>query len=64
MEERTKPNPGSEEAIRAGCRCPVLDNNRGKGIGISSDGETLFWMSGDCPIHGSVGSVGDEVKAS
>lgn len=53
--EMTKPNPGSEEAIKAGCTCPVMDNNRGKGIPIpGKDGkiETAFWMSGDCPIHG------------
>lgn len=25
------PNPGSDEAIAAGCRCPVLDNAHGRG---------------------------------
>jgi len=26
-----KPNPGSPEAIKKGCTCPVLDNGHGKG---------------------------------
>lgn len=43
-----KPNPGSDEAIKMGCKCPVLDNVRGQGIG---DG--LFWINQKCPIHGS-----------
>lgn len=50
-----KPNPGSEEAIKAGCLCPVMDNNNGKGLPIpDKDGtvRTAFWMSGDCPLHG------------
>lgn len=25
-----KPNPGSDEARAAGCKCAVLDNNHGK----------------------------------
>lgn len=41
-------NPGSDEAIEAGCTCPVLDNAHGEGRG---DG--TFWISGDCPIHGT-----------
>jgi hypothetical protein len=41
-----KPNPGSDEAIALGCKCPVIDNGHGKGRG---DG--LFWFNGDCPIH-------------
>jgi len=41
-------NPGSDEAIEAGCRCPVLDNCHGKG---SSWGNNMFWFSSDCPLH-------------
>jgi hypothetical protein len=50
----TKPNPGTKEAIEAGCICPVLDNNYGKGIPIKTkDGtiQTGYWMDGACPIH-------------
>lgn len=41
--------PGSEEAIEAGCECPVIDNEHGKGVG---DG--LYWMNGGCPLHGAL----------
>ena len=44
-------NPGSKEAIKAGCKCPVIDNNHGKGTGTGSDGRPLFWYSSDCQIH-------------
>ena len=44
------PLPGSSEAIKAGCTCPVLDNHHGRGFML--DGETCFWYSGDCPLHG------------
>lgn len=26
-----QPNPGSEEAKKLGCICPIFDNSRGKG---------------------------------
>ena len=42
--------PGSVEAVDIGCTCPVLDNHYGKGFGDPP----LFWISGDCPIHGLV----------
>lgn len=44
--------PGSPDAVKAGCRCPVLDNNRGRGAYRDADGVSQFWMSGDCPLHG------------
>ena len=47
--------PGSNEAIAAGCTCPVLDNAHGKGyLGGVKDretGETLFVYNCGCPIH-------------
>ena len=43
------PNPGSYEAIKHGCLCPVLDN--GYGVGIDGKGK-MFWIDVDCPIHG------------
>lgn len=44
-----KPNPGTQEAIDAGCKCPVIDNHYGEGAW--GDGKD-FWYSGDCEIHG------------
>lgn len=41
--------PGSPEAVKAGCICPVLDNCGGKGINGAGE---LYWMRSDCPIHG------------
>lgn len=43
--------PGSDKAIKAGCRCPVMDNHHGRGFRTDDKGEPLFWISGDCPIH-------------
>lgn len=50
-----KPFPGSDEAVKAGCKCPVMDNCRGLGIPITTqEGElqVAYWINGDCPIHG------------
>lgn len=46
-----KQNPGSKEAVLLGCTCPVMDNNYGRGFEIQ--GETCFYFSLDCPIHGT-----------
>lgn len=48
-------NPGSDEAIKLGCTCPVLDNAHGKGITEGYGGtpeKPVFWFSADCPVHG------------
>lgn len=43
-------NPGSDEAIKRGCKCPVMDNARGRGyMGM----EGVYVMNESCPIHGS-----------
>ena len=42
------PNPGSPEAVEAGCLCPVLDNHYGKG---SDKSNTKFWYNSSCPLH-------------
>ena len=38
----SKANPGSPEAKRDGCSCPVIDNHHGKGLG--GDGEKYGWV--------------------
>lgn len=47
-EEENTPPPGSQEAIKLGCRCPVLDNGRGKGyLGI----EGMYIYNSSCEVH-------------
>ena len=48
-----KPNPGSDEAIKQGCICAVLDNRHGKGAYNFEDG--VFWITEGCPIHAPIG---------
>lgn len=46
--------PGSKEALEQGCTCAVMDNGYGSGfMGGMKDrnGETLYVISGDCPLH-------------
>ena len=43
-----KPNPGSDEAIKLGCKCPVMDNNHGKRAPYPPDG---WWILPGCPVH-------------
>ena len=50
MKKKAIPSPGSKEAIKVGCICPVLDNAGGKGIGNG-----LFWIDKKCPVHGGIG---------
>jgi len=45
------PNPGSDNAVDAGCKCPVLDNGRGKGAFGFGGGSGSFWINGDCKLH-------------
>lgn len=51
-QDKFPPNPGSDEAIAAGCRCPILDNGRGRGYGILN-GVPQFVFNMDCPLHGA-----------
>lgn len=49
-------SPGSDEAVAHGCRCPVIDNARGRGwMGGMKDkqGRTIFIYSAKCPLHGN-----------
>lgn len=50
-----KPNPGSDEAVKRGCTCPVMDNAHGKGVTIG--GKAYFWRSEYCPLHVSAGET-------
>lgn len=43
-----KPNPGSDEALGKGCKCPVLDNNHG----TFAPHEHAWWINPDCLLHG------------
>jgi len=45
----SSPSPGSDEAIEAGCKCPVLDNEHGQGY---KGQKGIFVMVADCPLHG------------
>jgi len=51
--EKKIPNPGSDEAIKLGCKCSVLDNHHGEGFPYSKNGEPCFWINGGCPLHSS-----------
>lgn len=45
------PDPGSAEAVKQGCKCPVIDNHRGRGfMGIPG----RFVIMGNCPLHASM----------
>lgn len=49
-------NPGSPEAFEAGCTCPRMDNAHGRGWmggAKDEDGETIYVISEDCPMHGN-----------
>ncbi len=46
------PNPGSDEALDLGCRCPVLDNHHGRGLVLGAK-EVVWWQAKGCPLHGN-----------
>ena len=55
VSEKEKPNPGSLEARKAGCKCPVLDNEYGRGSGrTGTAGQPQFWINQECLLHGKV----------
>ena len=49
-EDSDTPKPGSYKAVKLGCTCPVLDNGHGHGRMV--DGETQYWITEGCPLHG------------
>lgn len=53
-------NPGSSEAIYAGCRCPIVDNNHGeRPVWPATETQPEGWyIALDCPIHGRANDDG------
>lgn len=49
--DETAANPGSDEAQRAGCKCPVMDNHHGQGMPYPEG--PRFWINDECPLHGT-----------
>lgn len=50
------PKPGSDEAVKLGCACPVMDNHHGAGFpALDEDGgrRTAYWIAAQCPLHGT-----------
>jgi len=47
-DDPTTPPPGSDEALALGCKCPTLDNERGRGY-CGQPG--VYVTSADCPLH-------------
>ena len=46
------PPPGSPEAAEQGCTCPVFDNRKGRGCGLTDkDGNPLYYINEKCPLH-------------
>ena len=46
------PPPGSPEATEQGCTCPVFDNCKGRGCGLTDkDGKPLYYINEKCPLH-------------
>lgn len=44
---RNIPNPGSEEAGRLGCMCPIMDNEYGDYKATGG----YWYITKDCPVH-------------
>lgn len=52
--ETAIPNPGSDDAMDAGCQCARIDNGRGTGAWTRDkdwDKGGEFWITEGCPLH-------------
>lgn len=70
------PYPGSPQAVLDGCRCPVIDNQHGRGYRCDVTkklAEQRWALHPNCPLHGSamhrepvrlVGPLDRELKVS
>jgi hypothetical protein len=54
------PDPGSPEAVKLGCTCPIDDNQNEEGI-TTSEPITIFWVNGKCKLHGPETTGDDHV---
>lgn len=43
--------PGSDEAVKHGCKCDRMANALGAGAGDGANGKPMFWYSAACPLH-------------
>lgn len=50
--KKQKLNPGSKEAVKKGCCCPIMDNRQGLGIYEDKKGNRIFVINMECKIHG------------
>lgn len=55
-----KPNPGTDEAIALGCKCPVIDNCYGRGY-RGQPGVFAYTVS--CPVHNAIAEAMKKVKS-
>lgn len=47
-------NPGSHDAVREGCRCPMTENQFGRGVpGAGLFGQPQFIRNSHCALHGA-----------
>ena len=60
--DEPRPAPGSRLARAIGCTCPRADNHSGSGYGVDDNGNRLFVLHRDCPLHGS--GRGNELHVS
>jgi len=47
--------PGGRSAVELGCRCPIIDNNNGKGAFNTSGSIAQFIVSSICSLHSPLG---------
>lgn len=57
------PAPGADDALAAGCTCPVLLNRYGEGLGQIGAGPSFwYWLDHRCLVHGHLtGHAASEV---
>jgi hypothetical protein len=55
-------SPGSPDAIKAGCICPIEENNNGQGAYKKANGRPVFWFSRNCPLHGKAQEIKKNIK--
>ena len=52
------PSPGSNDAVEAGCTCPILDNAHGGGF-PGKEGSVMYWVAQGCRLHGQAHKEND-----